>query len=83
MNAKSPLFQLVRYRENHLISRYLLVKRKLESHYLLFLRRRIKKDNLRMPFGQRGRAASLLYFLIRRRFKKERRMRVPRLKAVH
>jgi ribosomal protein S4 len=87
---KKDWIKLITEREKLLIEKHELSIKKLEEHYKFCIRRRIKKESIapkyRFDYLTKQRVAkgsNLLYFMINRKFKKERRLLTPRLKAVH
>jgi hypothetical protein len=72
------------------VDKYLLLRRQLQHHFSLLLRRSVRRETVRafkkyntglqkqVPQGN-----PLLYFIVRKNFKKNRRRAIPRLKNVH
>lgn len=85
MQLKTEMHNLITQKLNLIETRFTMFQQKINFLMNFIIKRRIKRYSLKSRNGlqdKRG-ASQILYFLTRRRLKKEKRLAYPRLKKVH
>lgn len=88
--TKKKFKKIIALKESFLVFKYTILRKKVIKYYALFLRKVLKKYTQRSFYKYVPRLKRVIpkghvltYFLINRRYKKARRLRIPRLKTVH
>lgn len=88
--TKKKFKKIIALKEKFLVLKFIILRKKVIKYYALFIRKMLKKSTQRsfykyVPRLKRSipKGNVLTYFLINRRYKKARRLRIPRLNPVH
>lgn len=83
IELKNKMRAVISSRISLIESKFDLFQNKINFLMNFILKRRIKRYSLKSKISTRKGAAQILYFLTRRRIKKEKKLTIPRLKKVH
>lgn len=83
IELKNKMREVISSRISLIESKFDLFQNKINFLINFILKRRIKRYSLKSKISSRKGTAQILYFLTRRRIKKEKKLAMPRLKKVH